>query len=130
MNVGRKMCALKLESRLIGSTVLTAAFGAHCPHGDEPELAEASFVSTYESTRRVWHYAHLVPSQLANEVVIMCNVPACIINFFPFFDWIPGPMPWRTRTKAFHKREDTFYSKLIAESVSGKWVGMNTYVVK
>ncbi len=53
---------------------------------------------------------------------------ATIINIFRFLDWIPGPIPWRTRARAYRKHEDELYERLVREAVSGKSSGMNTYV--
>jgi len=56
----------------------------------------------------------------------MCTPSASIINVFPFLDSLPGPKPWNTRARAYRKREDALYDKLITEAVSGKRAGMNT----
>lgn len=60
------------------------------------------------------------------EIAKNCSLSASVINFFPFLDWIPSPMPWRTRAAEFNRREKAFYSKLVREAVYGKGRGMNT----
>ncbi|KAG6865598.1 hypothetical protein C0991_001022 [Blastosporella zonata] len=50
-----------------------------------------------------------------------------IINVFPFLDFIPGPMPWRTRAQSFRERDKAIFKKLIDEAVTGKASGMNTW---
>ncbi|KAJ7253781.1 hypothetical protein C8J57DRAFT_1658774 [Mycena rebaudengoi] len=89
--------------RVSASMVLTAAFGLHCPTGEEPDLKEViAFVS-------------------------LCTPSASIINVLPFLDIIPGPMPWRKRAQTYRKREDALYDRLITDAVSGKASGMNTW---
>ena len=65
--------------------------------------------------------------QAVTEFVKLTSPSACIVNFFPFLDRIPGPMPWRKRAEVFRKRESAFYKNIIREAVSGKAAGMNTY---
>ncbi|KAG6838716.1 hypothetical protein H0H93_006437, partial [Arthromyces matolae] len=60
------------------------------------------------------------------DFVHLCTPSASIVNVFPFLDWIPGPMPWRTRAKDYRDREDAIYTKLIEDAVTGKGSGMNT----
>ncbi|KAJ7091816.1 cytochrome P450 [Mycena epipterygia] len=87
--------------------VLAAAFGLHCPTGEEPDLKE-------------------VIACIA-EFVGLCTPSASIINVLPFLDIIPGPMPWRKRAQTYRKREDALYDRLITGAVSGEASGMNTW---
>ncbi|KAG6909891.1 hypothetical protein DXG01_014705 [Tephrocybe rancida] len=89
------------------STVLAAGFGMHCPTGHEADLKE-------------------IIKAIA-DFVQLCTPSASIINVLPFLDYIPGPMPWRTRAQAYREREDAIYKKLIDEAVTGKGSGMNTW---
>ncbi|KAJ6448161.1 cytochrome P450 [Mycena sanguinolenta] len=93
--------------RLSASMVLSAAFGLHCPTGQEPDLKEVVACSA--------------------EVERLLHPAASIINVLPFLDLIPGPMPWRKRAQAYRKREDALYDKLITRAVSGEASGMNTW---
>ncbi|KAF7372769.1 Cytochrome P450 2B11 [Mycena sanguinolenta] len=93
--------------RVSASMVLAAAFGLHCPTGQEPDLAEVLACNA--------------------ELVILSNPSASIMNFLPFLDIIPGSMPWRERAQTFRKREDALYNRLIARAVSGEASGMNTW---
>lgn len=93
--------------RVSASVVLATAFGMHCSTGHESDLKEVMYVIA--------------------EFVKLCTPSASITNVLPFLDKIPGPMPWRTRAKAYREREDAIYSKLITEAVSGKGSGMNTW---
>ncbi|KAG6902069.1 hypothetical protein C0995_004767 [Termitomyces sp. Mi166 len=99
--------SLILRSCMEASTVLTAAFGMHCPTGHEEELKEV-----IESVA---------------EFVRLFTLSASMMNVFPFLDWIPGPMPWRTRAADYRKREDAVCKKLIDEVVTGRASGMNTW---
>jgi hypothetical protein len=65
-------------------------------------------------------------TQCIAEFVSLCTPSASIINIFPFLDYIPGPMPWRKRARAYREREDALYERLVTEAVSGKASGMNT----
>ncbi|KAJ6490101.1 cytochrome P450 [Mycena sanguinolenta] len=93
--------------RVSASIVLSAAFGLHCPTGREPYLKEV-VACLAESSR-------------------LCHPAASIINFLPFLDLIPGPMPWRKWARTHRKREDVLYDKLITRAVSGEASGMNTW---
>ncbi|KAJ6475576.1 cytochrome P450 [Mycena sanguinolenta] len=93
--------------RVSASMVLSAAFGLHCPTGQEPGLKE-------------------VVACLA-EVAGLAHPAASIINVLPFLDIIPGPMPWRKRAQTYRKREDALYDKLVTRAVSGEASGMNTW---
>ncbi|KAG6829536.1 hypothetical protein H0H92_004273 [Tricholoma furcatifolium] len=93
--------------RVAASSVLAVGFGMHCPTGHETDLKE-------------------IISAIA-EFVQLCTPSASIINVFPFLDYIPGPMPWRTRARDYRQREDAIYKKLIDEAVTGKGSGMNTW---
>ncbi|KAF7372796.1 Steroid 17-alpha-hydroxylase/17,20 lyase [Mycena sanguinolenta] len=93
--------------RVSASMVLSAAFGLHCPTGQEPDLKE-------------------VVACLA-ESVRLVNPSASIINVLPFLDIIPGPMPWRKRAQTYRKREDALYDRLITRAVSGEASSMNTW---
>ncbi|KAG5731523.1 Cytochrome P450 2B19 [Termitomyces sp. T112] len=103
-SMGRKLTAGLI---IAASTVLAAGFGMHCPTGHEEDLKE-------------------IIESIA-EFVHLCTPSASIVNVFPFLDWIPGPMPWRTRAADYRKREDAIYNKLIDEAVTGKASGMNTW---
>ncbi|KAF7372754.1 Cytochrome P450 2B11 [Mycena sanguinolenta] len=94
-------------NRVSASMVLSAAFGLHCPTGQEPDLKEI-VVCLAEGVRLV------TPS-------------ASIINVLPFLDIIPGPMPWRKRAQTYRKREDVLYNRLITRAVCGEASGMNTW---
>ncbi|KJA24944.1 hypothetical protein HYPSUDRAFT_1073693 [Hypholoma sublateritium FD-334 SS-4] len=96
--------------RVPASTNLTAMFGIHCPTGDEPEQHEIM--------------------SAAEEFITLCTPTSSIINMLPFLDWLPGPMPWRTRAKAFRKRDGDLYEKLVREAVSGTGSGMNTWAAE
>ncbi|KJA24942.1 hypothetical protein HYPSUDRAFT_53452 [Hypholoma sublateritium FD-334 SS-4] len=89
------------------STTLAAAFGIQY---DAPELKEA--INAVE------------------ELTKLSAPTASIINIFPFLDWIPGPMPWRTRARAYRKHENELYESLVREAVSGKNSGMNTWAAE
>ncbi|KAF7372783.1 Cytochrome P450 2B11 [Mycena sanguinolenta] len=93
--------------RVSASMVLAAAFGLHCPTGQEPDLRE-------------------VIACIA-EFVKLCTPSASIVNVLPFLDIVPGPMPWRKRAQSYRKREDALYDKLITRAVSGEASGMNTW---
>ncbi|KAF7372776.1 Steroid 17-alpha-hydroxylase/17,20 lyase [Mycena sanguinolenta] len=93
--------------RVSASMVLSAAFGLHCPTGQEPDLKEIVACLT--------------------EAVKLVTPSASIINVLPFLDMIPGPMPWRKRARTYRKREDALYEKLITRAVSGEASGMNTW---
>ncbi|KAG6829138.1 hypothetical protein H0H87_012507 [Tephrocybe sp. NHM501043] len=95
--------------RVAASTVLAAGFGMHCPTGHEQDLKEIIKASS--------NYAYKK----------LCTPSASIINVLPFLDYIPGPMPWRTRAKEYREREDAIYKKLIEDAVTGKGAGMNTW---
>ncbi|KAG6883201.1 hypothetical protein C0993_007406, partial [Termitomyces sp. T159_Od127] len=92
--------------RVASSTVLTAAFGLHCPTGHEPELRE-------------------ILCTLA-EIANLASPTASITNFFPFLDLLPGPMPWRSRARSYQKRLDALYVKLIDHAVRCNAAGMDT----
>ncbi|KAF7372762.1 Steroid 17-alpha-hydroxylase/17,20 lyase [Mycena sanguinolenta] len=92
--------------RVSASMVLSAAFGLHCPTGQEHDLKE-------------------IVACLA-ELVRLSIPSAIIINVLPFLDIIPGPMPWRKQAQTYRKREDVLYNKLITRAVSGEASGMNT----
>ncbi|KAF7375815.1 Cytochrome P450 2B11 [Mycena sanguinolenta] len=94
-------------NRVSASMVLSAAFGLHCPTGQEPDLRE-------------------VIACLA-QGVRLATYSASIINVLPFLDIIPGPMPWRKRAQAFRKREDVLYNRLITRAVAGEASSMNTW---
>ncbi|KAF7372757.1 Cytochrome P450 2B19 [Mycena sanguinolenta] len=89
------------------SMVLAAAFGLHCPTGQEPDLMEA--------------FAYIA------DFVKLFTPSASIINVLPFLDMIPGPMPWRKRAQTYRKHEAALYNKLITRAVSGEASGMNTW---
>jgi hypothetical protein len=93
--------------RTSASMVLAAAFGLHCPTGQEPDVKE-------------------IMACLA-ELISLSIPTASIINVLPFLDLIPGPMPWRKRAQAFRKRDGALYDKLITRAVSGEASGMNTW---
>ncbi|KAF7370415.1 Cytochrome P450 2B19 [Mycena sanguinolenta] len=93
--------------RVSASMALTAAFGLHCPTGQEPDFQE-------------------IITCLA-ELVRLSTPSASIINVLPFLDIIPGPMPWRKRAQTYRKREDALYSKLTTRAISGEASGMNTW---
>ncbi|KAJ7639235.1 cytochrome P450 [Roridomyces roridus] len=93
--------------RTSASMVLTVAFGLHCPTGEEEEFKE-------------------VMDCLA-MFINLCTPSASIINVLPFLDWIPGPMPWRTRAREYRRREDALYDRLIKNAVEGSGSGMNTW---
>ncbi|KAF7331129.1 Cytochrome P450 2B11 [Mycena sanguinolenta] len=93
--------------RVSASMVLAAAFGLHCPTGQEPDLKEV-IACTAEAGR-------------------LSTPSASIVNVLPFLDMIPGPMPWRKRAQAYRKREDALYNRLVARAVSGEASGMNTW---
>ncbi|KAG6811838.1 hypothetical protein H0H87_010125, partial [Tephrocybe sp. NHM501043] len=88
------------------SAVLSATFGLHCRTGQEPELKAL--------------HANL-------EKLVHLGTPnASILNVFPFLDWIPGPMPWRTAAQSYRKKDNALYSKLINYALTGEASGMNT----
>ncbi|KAF7372814.1 O-methylsterigmatocystin oxidoreductase [Mycena sanguinolenta] len=93
--------------RVSASMVLSAAFGLHCPMGQEPDLKEV--VACLAETAR------------------LVNLSASIMNVLPFIDLIPGPMPWRERARNYRKREDALYNKLVTRAISGEASGMNTW---
>ncbi|KAF7372747.1 Steroid 17-alpha-hydroxylase/17,20 lyase [Mycena sanguinolenta] len=93
--------------RVSASMVLAAAFGLHCPTGQEPELQE-------------------IIACIA-EFVRLCSPFASIINVLPVLDLVPGPMPWRKRAQTHRKRDGALYDKLISRAVSGEASGMNTW---
>ncbi|KAG6812127.1 hypothetical protein H0H92_004241 [Tricholoma furcatifolium] len=93
--------------RFAASVVLAAGFGMHCPTGHEPELRDILDIS--------------------NELAKSISPFASIINIFPMLDWIPGPMPWRTRARVYHEREKAIYKKLIDEALVGRGFGVNTW---
>ncbi|KAG6808572.1 hypothetical protein H0H92_003676 [Tricholoma furcatifolium] len=93
--------------RIAASTVLAAGFGIQCPTGKEPEL---------QTLLRV-----------LSELIPLATPTASIINALPFLDWIPGPLPWRTRAQSYRQREDDFYDRLVYESLMGKASGTNTW---
>ncbi|KAF7368136.1 Steroid 17-alpha-hydroxylase/17,20 lyase [Mycena sanguinolenta] len=93
--------------RVSASMVLSAAFGLHCPTGQEPDLKEIVACTT--------------------EFVRLSTPSASIMNVLPFLDIIPGLMPWRKRAQTYRKREDALYDKLITRAVSGEASGMNTW---
>ncbi|KAF7372790.1 Cytochrome P450 2B11 [Mycena sanguinolenta] len=92
--------------RVSASTVLTAAFGLHCPTGQEPDLREVI---------------------ACNAEFISLSTPSASVNFLPFLDIIPGSMSWRKRAQTHRKREDALYDRLITRAVSGEASGMNTW---
>ncbi|KAF7372925.1 Steroid 17-alpha-hydroxylase/17,20 lyase [Mycena sanguinolenta] len=93
--------------RVSASMVLAAAFGLHCPTGQEPDLKEVIACTA--------------------EFVRLSAPSANIINVLPLLDIIPGPMPWRKRAQTHRKREDALYDRLITRAVSGEASGMNTW---
>ncbi|KAG6816244.1 hypothetical protein H0H87_007481 [Tephrocybe sp. NHM501043] len=93
--------------RYSASVVLSATFGLHSRTGQEKEL-KALMVNLEESVRL------LTPN-------------ASILNLFPFLDWIPGPMLWRTTARAFRERENAFYNELVDHALTGKASEMNTW---
>ncbi|KAF7341634.1 Cytochrome P450 2B11 [Mycena sanguinolenta] len=93
--------------RVSASMVLAAAFGLHCPTGQEPDLKEII--------------------ACAAEFIRLSAPSASIMNTIPFLDIIPGPMPWRKRAQTYRKREDALYDKLITRALSGEASGMNTW---
>ncbi|KAF7341643.1 Steroid 17-alpha-hydroxylase/17,20 lyase [Mycena sanguinolenta] len=93
--------------RVSGSMVLTAAFGLHCPTGQEPDLKEVI--------------------ACVAEFVRLSTPSASIMNVLPFPDIIPGPMPWRKQAQSYRKREDALYDKLVTHALSGEASGMNTW---
>ncbi|KNZ81601.1 Cytochrome P450 2B11 [Termitomyces sp. J132] len=97
-------------NRIAASSVFAAAFGMHCPTGQESELKDVLNVNA--------------------EAVVLLAPSASIVNALPFLDLLPGPMPWRTRAQKFRKREDIVYGKLIDEAVRGKASGMNTWAAE
>ncbi|KAF7372764.1 Steroid 17-alpha-hydroxylase/17,20 lyase [Mycena sanguinolenta] len=92
--------------RVSASMVLSAAFGLHCPTGQEPDLKMVACIA---------------------EGIRLATPSASITNVLPFLDIIPGPMPWRKRAQIHRKREDALYDKLITRAVSGEASGMNTW---
>ncbi len=119
---------IKICNRLAASTLLTAAFGVHCPTGDEPELREVMSVSCRPCLEKRHQYSIQASRQCAAELSSLSTPSASIINIFPFLDWIPGPMPWRTRAKAFRECDAELYGHLIRKALSKKAAGVNTYV--
>ncbi|KAG6875366.1 hypothetical protein C0993_009553, partial [Termitomyces sp. T159_Od127] len=93
--------------RFSASTALAAAYGMHCPDGDEPALKNVR--------------------EVIDELVVLFNPTASIVNVLPFLDLIPGPMPWRTRARAFNKRDQTVYQELLDRALTGRASGMNTW---
>ncbi|KAF7372779.1 Cytochrome P450 2B11 [Mycena sanguinolenta] len=93
--------------RVSASMVLSAAFGLHCPTGQEPDLKEVIACNM--------------------ELVRLTTPSASIINILPFLDVIPGPMPWRKQAQKLRKREEVLYNKLFTRAVSGEASGMNTW---
>ncbi|KAG6860800.1 hypothetical protein C0995_007510 [Termitomyces sp. Mi166 len=93
--------------RVGSSTVLTAAFGLHCPTGHEPELREIFTILA--------------------EIIYLTVPTASITNFFPFLDLIPGPMSWRIRARSFRERHDALYEKLTDHAMRRKSSGMDTW---
>ncbi|KAG6843882.1 hypothetical protein H0H87_012098 [Tephrocybe sp. NHM501043] len=94
--------------RVVASAVLAVGFGIHCPTGEEPELKAIS---------------HAIA-----ELVELTTPSASIVNIFPLLDYIPGPMPWRARARAFRENDKAIYTKLINEALTGRASGMNTCV--
>ncbi|KAG6899236.1 hypothetical protein C0993_012025, partial [Termitomyces sp. T159_Od127] len=94
--------------RVASSTVLTAAFGLHCPTGHEPELTEVTF-------------------QTLAEIIDLASPTASVTNFFPFLDLLPGPMPWRSRARSYQERLDALYIKLIDHAMRCNAAGMETW---
>ncbi|KAF7372722.1 Steroid 17-alpha-hydroxylase/17,20 lyase [Mycena sanguinolenta] len=93
--------------RVSASMVLTAAFGLHCPTGQEPDLKEVI--------------------ACVAEFATLSSPTASIINVLPFLDMIPGSMPWRKRAQTHRRHEDAPYDRLITRAVSGDASGMNTW---
>ncbi|KAG6901702.1 hypothetical protein C0995_009032 [Termitomyces sp. Mi166 len=93
--------------RISSSTALTAAFGLHCPTGYEPELKELLAILA--------------------ELNRLASPTASITNFFPFLDWIPGPMPWRIRARSCRERHHALYEKLIDHAMRCNAAGMDTW---
>ncbi|KAG6889581.1 hypothetical protein C0995_016389 [Termitomyces sp. Mi166 len=73
-----------------------------------------------------YHHIERMVEVLA-EAIYLVTPTASITNKLPFLDWIPGPMPWRTRARSFRKRLDTLYEKLVDDAITGKASGMNTW---
>ncbi|KNZ72518.1 Steroid 17-alpha-hydroxylase/17,20 lyase [Termitomyces sp. J132] len=93
--------------RVVLSTVFSAAFGMDFPTGREPALQ--------------------IILDLLAEVVYLGTPSASITNIFPLLDLIPGRMPWRMRAQSFLTRNNALYEKLMADAVSGKASGINTW---
>ncbi|KAF7341639.1 Cytochrome P450 2B11 [Mycena sanguinolenta] len=93
--------------RVSASMVLAAAFGLHCPTGQEPDLKEIIACTA--------------------EFIRLSAPSASIMNTIPLLDIIPGPMPWRKQAQTYRKREDALYDKLITRALAGEASGMNTW---
>ncbi|KAG6887763.1 hypothetical protein C0992_010833 [Termitomyces sp. T32_za158] len=93
--------------RFSASTALAAAYGLHCPTGHEPALKKVR--------------------ETIDQLVVLFNPTASIINALPFLDLIPGPMPWRARARAFHEQETAIYDELLDHALIGRASGMNTW---
>ncbi|KAG6849627.1 hypothetical protein H0H93_006836 [Arthromyces matolae] len=115
-------------NRLAASTVLSATFGLHCPTGHESELTNIIDVSLGSRITLALPAADY-DIQLLSKLVHLGAPTSSIINVFPFLDWIPGPMPWRSHAQSFRKRHDEFFESIVDEALTGKASGMNTYVI-
>ncbi|KAG6877676.1 hypothetical protein C0992_009501 [Termitomyces sp. T32_za158] len=93
--------------RFSASTALAAAYGLHCPTGHEPALQKVR--------------------KAIDELVVLFNPTASIVNAFPLLDLIPGPMPWRARAREFHEQETAIYKELLDHALTGRGSGMNTW---
>ncbi|KAG6848929.1 hypothetical protein H0H93_012700 [Arthromyces matolae] len=92
--------------RVATSTVLSTAFGKHYPTG-----YEAGFQTLLKVFR---------------DGVELGNPSASIVNLLPILDYIPGPMPWRTRAESFKQLQQTIFGELFEHALKGNASGVNT----
>ncbi|KAG6823563.1 hypothetical protein H0H92_009768 [Tricholoma furcatifolium] len=107
--------------------ITTAALGVHGPTGYEQDLLDLLEVHALTDHR---DFALMHNIQVADEGFQLGTPSASIINTLPFLDWIPGPLPWRKRAKAYRQKERAVYEKLIDDAVTGRRSGMNTLMLK
>ncbi|KAG6809717.1 hypothetical protein H0H92_015024 [Tricholoma furcatifolium] len=93
--------------RVAASVALTAGYGLHCLTGRESEI---------QAIR-----------EIMAEMLEFTVPSSSIVNFFPFLDYLPWEMPWRTRAKAFRERQEVLHDSLVNNAVNGKASGMNTW---
>ncbi|KAG6909897.1 hypothetical protein DXG01_014711 [Tephrocybe rancida] len=82
------------------SIIISAMFGVRFTTGQEEAMKEII--------------------NLNDEFGASISNAASIINIFPFLDYIPGPMPWRTRAAEFRRKEETLYANFAKEAIEGK----------